>query len=79
MGVEVRVVDFEDRDVSVGEIWRGPGARMECHEGILEASGPHQGRPARRLDAHRRQSENSLKEGFLYILDRKKDMIKAGR
>ena len=77
LGTEVRVVDELDRDVPVGEsgevIARGPNImkgywkRPEISAEILRGGWLHTG-DIGRFD------EN----GFLYILDRKKDMIKPG-
>ena len=77
MGVEVRVVDHNDRDVPVGRpgeiIARGPNVmkgywkRPEISAEVLRGGWLHTGDMGA-FDA----------EGFLYILDRKKDMIKTG-
>jgi long-chain acyl-CoA synthetase len=76
-GVEVRVVDFNDEDVPVGEcgeviarganIMKGYWNRPDITKEALRGGWMHTG-DLGRLDA----------EGFLYILDRKKDMIKPG-
>ncbi|MBZ5608090.1 MAG: long-chain fatty acid--CoA ligase [Acidobacteriia bacterium] len=77
MGVEVRVVDHNDQDVAVGQagevIARGPNVmkgywnRPEISAEVLRGGWMHTG-DLGAFDEH----------GFLYILDRKKDMIKPG-
>jgi long-chain acyl-CoA synthetase len=77
LGVEVRVVDPNDRDVPVGEcgeviarganIMKGYWNRPEISRDALRGGWMHTG-DIGRLDS----------AGFLYILDRKKDMIKPG-
>lgn len=77
LGTEVRVVDDLDRDVPVGEsgeiIARGPNImkgywkRPEITAEVLRGGWLHTG-DIGRFD----------EDGFLYILDRKKDMIKPG-
>jgi long-chain acyl-CoA synthetase len=77
LGVEVRVVDALDRDVSVGEtgeiiarganIMKGYWNRPEITAEVLRGGWMHTG-DLGRFDEH----------GYLYILDRKKDMIKPG-
>jgi long-chain acyl-CoA synthetase len=77
MGVEVRVVDHNDRDVPVGQpgeiIARGPNVmkgywkRPEISAEVLRGGWLHTG-----------DMGAFDEEGFLYILDRKKDMIKTG-
>jgi len=77
MGVEVRVVDHNDRDVPVGQpgevIARGPNVmkgywnRPEISAEVLRGGWMHTG-DLGALD----------EQGYLYILDRKKDMIKTG-
>lgn len=76
-GVEVRVVDNDDNDVPVGHVGeviaRGPNImqgywkRPEVNREVLRGGWMHTGD----LGAFD-------EEGFLYILDRKKDMIKTG-
>lgn len=76
-GTEVRVVDDFDRDVAVGEsgeiiarganIMKGYWKRPEISAEVLRNGWLHTG-DIGRFDA----------DGFLYILDRKKDMIKPG-
>ncbi|HYL37431.1 MAG TPA: long-chain-fatty-acid--CoA ligase [Bryobacteraceae bacterium] len=77
MGVEVRVVDHNDRDVPPGQpgeiIARGPNVmkgywnRPEISAEVLRGGWMHTG-----------DLGVFDEEGFLYILDRKKDMIKPG-
>lgn len=77
LGVEVRVVDFDDCDVPLGEsgeviarganVMKGYWNRPEITKDALRGGWMHTG-DIGRLDS----------EGFLYILDRKKDMIKPG-
>jgi acyl-CoA synthetase (AMP-forming)/AMP-acid ligase II len=77
LGVEVRVVDLNDCDVPVGEcgeviarganIMKGYWNRPEITKEALRGGWMHTG-DIGRFDA----------DGFLYILDRKKDMIKPG-
>jgi long-chain acyl-CoA synthetase len=77
MGVEVRVVDPADRDVPVGEcgevlvrgwnVMKGYWKRPEITKDALRGGWMHTG-DIGKLD----------EGGFLYILDRKKDMIKPG-
>jgi long-chain acyl-CoA synthetase len=77
VGVEVRVVDAQDRDVPVGQagevIARGPNVmkgywnRPEINADVLRGGWMHTG-DIGAFD----------EEGFLYLLDRKKDMIKTG-
>jgi long-chain acyl-CoA synthetase len=76
-GVEVRVVNLEDVDVAVGEcgeviargtnVMKGYWRRPEISAEALRGGWMHTG-DLGRFDAG----------GFLYILDRKKDMIKPG-
>jgi long-chain acyl-CoA synthetase len=77
LGVEARVVDYEDRDVPVGEcgevvtrgahVMKGYWNRPEITAEALRGGWMHTG-DLGRFD----------EDGFLYILDRKKDMIKPG-
>ena len=77
VGVEVRVVDLEDRDVPLGEcgeviarganVMKGYWKRPEITKEALKGGWMHTG-DLGRFD----------EDGFLYILDRKKDMIKPG-
>ena len=77
MGVEVRVVDFNDRDVPVGEsgevlargwnVMKGYWKRPEITRDALRGGWMHTGDIGKFDEG-----------GFLYILDRKKDMIKPG-
>lgn len=76
-GVEVRVVDLNDNDVPVGQVGeviaRGPNVmkgywnRPDVNAEVLRGGWMHTGD----LGAFD-------EKGFLYILDRKKDMIKTG-
>jgi long-chain acyl-CoA synthetase len=77
LGVEVRVVDPVDRDVAAGEcgeviarganVMKGYWNRPEISREALRGGWMHTG-DLGRFDG----------DGFLYILDRKKDMIKPG-
>jgi len=77
LGVEVRVVDPLDRDMPVGEcgeviarganVMKGYWNRPEISRDALRGGWMHTG-DLGRFD----------EDGFLYILDRKKDMIKPG-
>ena len=77
IGMEIRVVDAEDRELPPGEIGeivaRGPNVmkgywnRPEINREVLRGGWMHTGDMGA-FDAN----------GFLYILDRKKDMIKTG-
>jgi long-chain acyl-CoA synthetase len=77
IGVEVRVVDHNDNEVPAGEVGeiiaRGPNImkgywnRPEVNAEVLRGGWMHTGD----LGAFD-------EEGFLYVLDRKKDMIKTG-
>jgi long-chain acyl-CoA synthetase len=77
LGVEVRVVDDLDRDVPNGEggeivvrgdnVMQGYWSRLEITAEVLRGGWMHTG-DIGRLDS----------DGFLYVLDRKKDMIKPG-
>jgi len=77
LGVEARVVDPSDRDVPVGEcgeviarganVMKGYWKRPEISKEALRGGWMHTG-DLGRFD----------EDGFLYILDRKKDMIKPG-
>lgn len=77
VNVEVRVVDDEDRDVTVGEIgeivYRGPTVMKEYYRNpeataeTLRNGWFHSGDLVRRDE-----------EGFVYVVDRKKDMIISG-
>jgi long-chain acyl-CoA synthetase len=77
LGMEVQVVDVEDRELPAGEIGeivaRGPNVmkgywnRPEITREVLRGGWMHTGDMGA-FDAN----------GFLYILDRKKDMIKTG-
>lgn len=77
VNVEVRVVNDEDRDVSVGEIgeiiYRGPTTMLEYYKdqkATVEAlkNGWFHSGDLVRMD----------EEGFIYVADRKKDMIISG-
>lgn len=77
LGVEVRVVDPADRDVPVGEcgeviarganVMKGYWNRPEISQEALRGGWMHTG-DLGRFD----------EDGFLYVMDRKKDMIKPG-
>ncbi len=77
LGMEVRVVDFDDKDVPAGEVgevvargdnvMKGYWNRPEINAEVLRGGWLHTG------------DMGAFDErGFLYILDRKKDMIKTG-
>ena len=77
MGVEVRIVDHNDRDVPVGQpgeiigrganVMKGYWNRPEISAEVLRGGWMHTG------------DVGAFDEsGFLYLLDRKKDMIKSG-
>lgn len=77
LGMEVRVVDFDDRPVPVGQageiiargdnVMKGYWKRPEINREVLRGGWMHTG------------DMGAFDErGFLYILDRKKDMIKTG-
>ena len=75
--IEIRVVDAQDRDVPVGEvgeaIYRGPTMMKEYYnnpEGTAEAF--------RGGWFHSGDLVRQDEEGFLYVVDRKKDMIVSG-
>ncbi len=77
LGVEVRVVDFDDRHVPTGEcgeviarganVMKGYWNRPEINKEALRGGWMHTG-----------DLGSFDEDGFLYILDRKKDMIKPG-
>ncbi len=77
LGVEIRIVDPTDRDVPTGacgeviargaNVMKGYWNRPEITKSALHGGWMHTG-DIGRLDA----------DGFLYIMDRKKDMIKPG-
>lgn len=77
VGVEVRVVDNENNDVPVGQVgeivYRGPGMLLEYYKN-LEAT-----REAI-VDGwfHSGDLVCMDEEGFVYVVDRKKDMIISG-
>jgi acyl-CoA synthetase (AMP-forming)/AMP-acid ligase II len=75
--VEIRVVDDQDRDVSVGEvgeaIYRGPNIMKEYH------NDPEVTAVAFRNGwFHSGDLVRQDEEGFIYVVDRKKDMIVSG-
>jgi long-chain acyl-CoA synthetase len=77
LGMEVRVVDVEDRDVAPGEVgeiiargdnvMKGYWKRPEISAEVLRGGWMHTG-----------DMGTFDENGYLYILDRKKDMIKTG-
>jgi acyl-CoA synthetase (AMP-forming)/AMP-acid ligase II len=75
--IEIRVVDDDDKDVPVGSvgeaIYRGPTVLKEYYKN------PEATREAMRNGwFHSGDMVRQDKEGFIYIVDRKKDMIVSG-
>ncbi len=75
--IEIRVVDDEDNDVPVGvvgeAIYRGPSVLKEYYKNPQATAEAMRGGWFHSGDLVRRDEE-----GYLYILDRKKDMIISG-
>ncbi|MGQ9571569.1 MAG: acyl-CoA synthetase [Dehalococcoidia bacterium] len=75
--VEIRVVDDDDREVPVGEvgeaIYRGPTMMKEYYNNPEATAEAFRGGWFHSGDLVRRDEE-----GFLYVVDRKKDMIVSG-
>jgi len=75
--VEIRVVDDQDRDVPVGEvgeaIYRGPAIMKEYYNNPEATAAAFKNGWFHSGDAVRRDEE-----GFLYVVDRKTDMIISG-
>ncbi len=75
--IEIRVVDDEDNDVPVGvvgeAIYRGPSVLKEYYKNPQATAEAMRGDWFHSGDLVRRDEE-----GYLYILDRKKDMIISG-
>ena len=75
--VEVRVVDEQDRDVPVGEVgeaaYRGPNIMKEYYNDPRATAEAFRGGWFHSGDLVRQDEE-----GFLYVVDRKKDMIVSG-
>jgi len=75
--VEIRVVDDEDRDVPVGEvgeaIYRGPTMMKEYYNNPEATAAAFRNGWFHSGDAVRQDEE-----GFLYVVDRKTDMIVSG-
>jgi acyl-CoA synthetase (AMP-forming)/AMP-acid ligase II len=75
--IEIRVVDDEDNDVPVGvvgeAVYRGPTVLKEYYKNPEATAGAMRGGWFHSGDLVKRD-----KEGFLYIVDRKKDMINSG-
>ncbi len=75
--IEIRVVDDEDNDVPVGvvgeAIYRGPSVLKEYYKNPQATAEATRGGWFHSGDLVRRDEE-----GYLYILDRKKDMIISG-
>jgi long-chain acyl-CoA synthetase len=76
---DARIVDVETgtREMPVGD----PGELViqgaAGHEGLLEHARGDGRSPARRLAPHRRRGAHG-RDGYFYVVDRKKDMISAG-
>jgi fatty-acyl-CoA synthase len=77
MCTEVRIVDEEDRDVPVGEVGeivvQGPTVMKEYYKNPEETA-----QALREGWLHTGDLGKYDSEGFLYFVDRKKDMIKTG-
>jgi fatty-acyl-CoA synthase len=77
MCTEVRIVDEEDRDLPVGEVGeiiiKGPTVMKEYYQNPEETAQTLRGGWLHTGDLGRYDEE-----GFLYFVDRKKDMIKTG-
>ena len=75
--VEIRVVDEQDRDVPVGEVgeavYRGPAIMKEYYNNPQATAEAFRGGWFHSGDLVRRDEE-----GFIYVVDRKKDMIVSG-
>ena len=75
--IEIRVVDDEDNDVPVGEVgeavYRGPSVLKEYYKNPEATAESTRGGWFHSGDLVRRDEE-----GYLYVVDRKKDMIISG-
>ena len=74
---EVKVVDADRKEVPRGTRGRARDPRRQHHEGLLEQAG-RDGRGARGRLVLLGRRRHMDKEGFVYIVDRLKDMIISG-
>jgi acyl-CoA synthetase (AMP-forming)/AMP-acid ligase II len=76
-GIEIRVVDAQERDVPVGEVgeavYRGPNIMKEYYNDPQANANAFRGGWFHSGDLVRQDEE-----GFFYVVDRKKDMIVSG-